>query len=167
MYRKSVDQYGEPIWLPRDVRCIIYSFHRELVRRERELKAKFAPVLKDVLVLGQCPRSVLQHVKNCAMDRDVQSFPANKLVYFRALYTWYPDVREWAMTSSPETIFDNMRDYSGEGIIRAYRNEATEIYRQWWKEPSLRLNLWEEIYAISRGIFNVLRNNKGYYRIKN
>lgn len=143
-------QHGEPIWLPRETRGLIYSFHRELVRRERELRAKFVPVLKDILVLGQCPQGVRTYVRNIWRDfsKVGRLFMDRQLVFFRDIYSKHNDVREWARTTVPEKF---IKDCSSQ------ETERERIW-YWWQnmDPTREhINFWGEVYRIVKGMFNV------------
>lgn len=147
---------GEPIWLPRETRSIIYSFHRELIRRENEKREKFAPVLKEILILGKVPAGVRQHAKKCATKR---YFHINKLLYFRELYREYNDVRKWACASVPENTPDQRSSRTLQLRPRKDQiiKETFVIWNTWKNVPTLDYSLdsWDEVYRVAKGIYRV------------
>lgn len=126
----------------------------ELSVDERELRVKFAPVLKDILILGHIPfeyEIIFHYAKKCAMNKKCL-FPSGSFIFFCDIYNNYTEVVNWVHSTVPKD-----GTYKPGILVTG----ALEPWSYWEEDRKKKyIILWDDIYKIAEGIFNVLRGNK-------
>lgn len=143
-------------WLPRETRGYIHEFYDRLVQIELDKKAKFAPILREVLVLGVLPESFRQYIRERA-KQPTYNFSPNRLVYFRDVYINCREVRDLIRAYAPRIDIKQSTE-----IRMTHIREADAIWKSWrWDDPNLTMhNLWTEIFQLAKGMTEVYRRKK-------